>query len=50
MIFVFLKVFFFCSVVAICDLVHNVETIFLQFAVYQASPIFQKRFLDALSS
>ena len=26
--FVFLRLFFFCCVVAICDLVHDVETIF----------------------
>ena len=35
--FVFLRLLFFCFVVAICDLVHNVETIFHLSYVLKAS-------------
>ena len=39
--FVFLRLLFFCSVVAICDLVHDVETIFyLSYALTASGNLF----------
>ena len=40
--FVFLRLLFFCFVVAICDLVHDVETIFHFSYVLTASEIFSE--------
>ena len=63
--FVFFGIIIFCCVVAICDLLHNVETAFhisyvltasgnlfcnMQIAVSRASHIFQKRFPDAVNT
>ena len=48
------EIIIFCFVVGICDLVHNVETIFhlsyVHIAVSRASLIFQKRFPDTVST